>query len=117
MILPLGSRYEQAVTLMEKKHGRIERHELMPTLFVPMTGRSDKERTIKFDPLHPEIRNGGFEEREENGPFASWYYQLQVKANDRDAAEGRLCAEFQNEEPDRRSQALQGLGIDGARIA
>jgi protein-L-isoaspartate(D-aspartate) O-methyltransferase len=117
MILPLGSRYEQAVTLIEKKHGRIERQELMPTLFVPMTGRSDKERTIKFNPLHPEIRNGGFEEREENGPFAGWYYQLQVKANDRDAAEGRLCAEFQNEEPGRRSQALQGMGIDGSRIA
>jgi protein-L-isoaspartate(D-aspartate) O-methyltransferase len=116
MILPLGDRYDQAMTLIEKKHGRIERQELMPTLFVPMTGRSDKERTIKFNPLHPEIRNGGFEERETNGPFASWYYQLQVKANDRDAPEGRLCAEFQNEEPGRRSQVLQGMGIDGARI-
>ena len=67
MILPLGSRYEQAVTLIEKKQGRIERQELMPTLFVPMTGRSDKRCTIKFNPLHPEIRNGGFEEREANG--------------------------------------------------
>jgi protein-L-isoaspartate(D-aspartate) O-methyltransferase len=116
MVLPLGNRYEQALTLLEKKKGKLDRRDLLPTVFVPMTGRSDQERTKRFDPLHPQIRNGGFEERDAKGSFAEWYYQLQLTPNDRDAPEGRCCAEFDNEEPGRRSHTLQAMGIDGSRI-
>ncbi len=117
MVLPLGSRYEQALILLEKKTGRIERKELLPTVFVPMTGRSDKERETKPDPLRPQMHNGGFEERDAGGALTGWYYQLQAKLSDRDAPEGRFCIQFENEEPGQRSQALQALGVDGSRIA
>lgn len=116
MVLPLGNRYEQAVTLLEKRKGRLDRRDLLPTVFVPMTGRSDKERTIKFDPLRPQIRNGGFEERDEKGTVSDWYYQLQMKPIDRDAPEGHFCVQFENAEPGRRSHALQAMGVDGSRI-
>jgi protein-L-isoaspartate(D-aspartate) O-methyltransferase len=116
MVLPLGNRYEQALTMLEKKNGRFERRDLLPTIFVPMTGRSDRERTIKFDPLHPRIRNGSFEERDAKGGVADWYYQLQMKPNETDAPEGQVCLQFDNDEPGRRSHALQAMGVDGSRI-
>jgi protein-L-isoaspartate(D-aspartate) O-methyltransferase len=116
MVLPLGNRYEQALTLLEKKQGRLERRDLLPTIFVPMTGRSDTERTVKFDPVHLQIRNGGFEERNANGGVAEWYYQLQMKLNETDAPEGHSCVEFENDEPGRRSHTLQAMGIDGSRV-
>ncbi len=117
MVLPLGSRYEQAVTLLEKRKGRLDRKDLMQTFFVPMTGRSDRDRTTKSDPLNPEIHNGSFEEREANGAFSGWYYQLQMTPSDRDTPGGRFCVQFDNEEPSRRSQALQAMAVDGSRIA
>ena len=116
MVLPLGNRYEQALTLLEKKQGRLERRDLLPTIFVPMTGRSDTERTVKFDPVHLHIRNGNFEERNATGGLAEWYYQLQMKLNETEAPEGRACAEFDNDEPGRRSHALQATGVDGSRV-
>jgi protein-L-isoaspartate(D-aspartate) O-methyltransferase len=117
MVLPLGSRYEQALILLEKRKGRLDRREMLPTFFVPMTGRSDKERATKPDLLHPQIHNGGFEERAANGTLTGWYYQLQAKLSDRDAPEGRFCVQFDNEEPGQRSQALQALAVDGSKIA
>jgi protein-L-isoaspartate(D-aspartate) O-methyltransferase len=44
MVIPLGSRYNQAVYLMEKQGGKlVNPRKLKPTLFVPMTGRAQKE--------------------------------------------------------------------------
>jgi protein-L-isoaspartate(D-aspartate) O-methyltransferase len=44
MIIPLGSRYDQAVYYYEKKDGKLANgRKLKPTLFVPMTGRAQKE--------------------------------------------------------------------------
>ena len=45
MVIPVGERYRQDIYLMEKKDGKLVRKQLIPTLFVPMTGRSEKERT------------------------------------------------------------------------
>jgi protein-L-isoaspartate(D-aspartate) O-methyltransferase len=117
MIIPVGSRYDQEMCLLEKKSGKLVRKQLMPTYFVPMTGQSDRERTVKPDPLNPKIRNGGFEEREEDGQLAGWYNQRQVVLVDKDAPEGRSCVRFDNEEPGRRSNALQAIGVDGRRVA
>ena len=91
---------------------------LLPTLFVPMTGRSDKERTIKPDPLHPEIRNGGFEEREANGPLRRLVLPAAMKANDRDAAEGRVCVPSSTTKSRASGRRpCKAMGIDGSRIA
>jgi protein-L-isoaspartate(D-aspartate) O-methyltransferase len=117
MIIPVGSRYDQEMCLLEKKNGKLVRKQLMPTYFVPMTGQSDRERTVKPDPLNPKIRNGGFEEREEDGQLAGWYNQRQLTLVDKDAPEGRSCVRFDNEESGRRSNALQAIGVDGRRVA
>lgn len=43
MVIPLGNRFNQTVHLMEKRDGKLIDHELRPTLFVPMTGRAQRE--------------------------------------------------------------------------
>lgn len=43
MVIPLGDRFTQSVWLVTKKDGKLERKELKPTLFVPMTGKALRE--------------------------------------------------------------------------
>jgi protein-L-isoaspartate(D-aspartate) O-methyltransferase len=44
MVIPLGDRYNQAVYLMVKENGKlVQKAKLRPTLFVPMTGKAQKE--------------------------------------------------------------------------
>ncbi len=116
MIIPLGERYHQDFFLLQKQEGKLVRRKLMPTLFVPMIGRSETERTVQPDPLKPRLHNGGFERSEADGQLAGWHYQRQVTATSGDAAEGRSCALFENADFGRISQALQGLAIDGQRV-
>ena len=47
MVIPLGDRFNQTVHLMIKKNGRLQDKVLRPTLFVPMTGQSQKESAEK----------------------------------------------------------------------
>lgn len=44
LVIPLGTRYKQAVYYYEKHDGKLSKPEkLLPTLFVPMTGRAQRE--------------------------------------------------------------------------
>jgi protein-L-isoaspartate(D-aspartate) O-methyltransferase len=43
MAIPLGTRFDQTVYLVEKQGGRLTQRALKPTLFVPMTGRAQRE--------------------------------------------------------------------------
>ena len=43
MAIPLGDRFTQSVHLVVKKDGKLIDRELKPTLFVPMTGKAQKE--------------------------------------------------------------------------
>jgi len=43
MVIPLGSQFDQRVHLMIKKDGKLVDKVLKPTLFVPMTGKAQKE--------------------------------------------------------------------------
>ncbi|HZW33302.1 MAG TPA: protein-L-isoaspartate(D-aspartate) O-methyltransferase [Isosphaeraceae bacterium] len=43
MVIPLGTRFDQTVYLVEKQGGRLTQRALKPTLFVPMTGRAQRE--------------------------------------------------------------------------
>ena len=43
LVIPLGDRFHQTVHLMVKRDGKLIDRELRPTLFVPMTGRAQKE--------------------------------------------------------------------------
>jgi protein-L-isoaspartate(D-aspartate) O-methyltransferase len=117
MVIPVGERYRQDIYLMEKKDGKLVRKQLLPTLFVPMTGRSEQERTIKPDPLNPQIFNGGFELKEQSGQAEGWHYQRQMTLVDKAAPEGAHFARFENEDRGRLAQALQGLPVDGQRLS
>jgi protein-L-isoaspartate(D-aspartate) O-methyltransferase len=132
MVVPVGERYQQTLYLFEKKDGRLDRIALLPTLFVPMTGRAEEARVVQPDPLHPTIANGGFEEvaaqpadgeppKAEPDEVArkpvAWHYQRQLKLEESATApEGKHFITFSNAEPGRAAQALQGLAVDGRKV-
>ncbi|HEX5443641.1 MAG TPA: protein-L-isoaspartate(D-aspartate) O-methyltransferase, partial [Pirellulales bacterium] len=120
MLIPLGERYQQTLYMLKKTDGKLVREPLLPIIFVPMTGAAEEARVVKPDPLHPAIRNGGFEETiERNGATkpVGWHYLRQVQMEDAsDAPQGKKFITFMNSESGRSSQALQALPIDGRRI-
>ncbi|MDA0834573.1 MAG: protein-L-isoaspartate(D-aspartate) O-methyltransferase [Planctomycetota bacterium] len=117
MLIPLGERYQQVFHLFEKKDGELVATRLIPTLFVPMTGKSEDEREIKPDPLHPKIVNGGFElDENEDGRADGWHYQRQTEIVEGTAPQGDFFLKITNDEPGRAAQILQGTAVDGERI-
>ncbi|MGH7195001.1 MAG: protein-L-isoaspartate(D-aspartate) O-methyltransferase, partial [Candidatus Saccharimonadales bacterium] len=52
MLIPLGERYQQTLYMLKKIDGKLQREELLPIIFVPMTGTAEDERVVKPDPLH-----------------------------------------------------------------
>lgn len=118
MIIPLGERYNQVFHLFEKKQGKLTATKLINTLFVPMTGASEDQRHIKPDPLHPEIKNGGFEmDANKDGYPDDWHYQRLIRIDPSGGSNGSPCAIFENEESGRPAQALQGMAIDPSKIS
>ena len=116
MIIPVGERYQQTLYLFEKQNGELKSIALLPTLFVPMTGKAEDDRVVKPDPEHPELRNGGFEQQATGRP-TGWHYQRQLALiEDAKAPEGKHYVTFRNEEAGRGAQALQGLAIDGRKV-
>lgn len=118
MIIPIGERYDQAFYLLEKKQGELVRQKLLPVLFVPMTGDSEEIRKIKPDPANPTVRNGGFEVDDDgDGTVDNWYYQRMLTRETADAPEGMTYIRFQNSEPGRGAQMLQGMAVDGGKVS
>jgi len=118
MIVPLGQRYQQVFHLFEKQQGKLVETKLIPTLFVPMTGASEENRRVQPDPANPVIVNGGFErDANDDGRVDNWHYQRQVTMTADEAPEGDRFLRFENEEPGRASQLLQGMPVDGRKIA
>jgi protein-L-isoaspartate(D-aspartate) O-methyltransferase len=115
MILPLGERYQQAFHLLEKRNGKLVQTRLLPTLFVPMTGRAEDLRKKKPDPLHPQVRNGGFEQQTD-GQLDAWYHMRQGTVEQGGAPEGKAYITFNNAEPGRNAGILQGIGVAGLRV-
>jgi protein-L-isoaspartate(D-aspartate) O-methyltransferase len=122
MIIPVGERYQQTLYLMRKVDGELKSEALRPTLFVPMTGEAEEKREVKPDPLNPQIVNGSFEEvrrgEEGNQEPAGWHYQrqLMLEAGAQGAPDGKNFVTFENSEPGRGCQALQGFAIDGREV-
>ncbi|MDA0807636.1 MAG: protein-L-isoaspartate(D-aspartate) O-methyltransferase [Planctomycetota bacterium] len=118
MIVPLGQRYQQVFYLFEKQNGKLVQEKLIPTLFVPMTGQSEEGRRVLPDPANPQLVNGGLEIDENNdGKVDSWYYQRQAERVKGDAPEGDYYVTFKNDETGRPARMLQGIAIDGRKIA
>jgi len=115
MIIPLGERYQQAFHLFEKREGKLVRTRLVPTLFVPMTGKAEDLRKTKPDSAHPRIRNGGFEEQTD-GQLDAWYHVRQATIEHAAAPEGKAYVTFNNAEPGRNAGMLQGIGVNGLRV-
>lgn len=117
MIIPLGERYQQVFHLLEKKSGELVETRLLPTLFVPMTGKSEVQRQVRPDPRRPQIVNGGFERSElEPGKADGWHYQRRSELVAGNAPEGNQYLRFVNSDPGRTAHILQGLAIDGRTI-
>jgi protein-L-isoaspartate(D-aspartate) O-methyltransferase len=47
MIIPVGSRWDQELVLLRKQGGRLERQAVLPVLFVPMRGQSERPEVAK----------------------------------------------------------------------
>ena len=117
LLIPLGERYQQVFHLFQKEKGELKHKRLIPTLFVPMTGRSEEKREVKPDPLKPEIVNGSFEiDANNDQKVDNWHYQRRVSRMTSQAPEGAAYLQFENETPERLSQILQGMAVDGSHV-
>lgn len=119
LIVPLGERYQQTFYLFEKVNGELKQTKLIPTLFVPMTGVSESERTVLPDPSNPQIINGGFEDTEQVDDVlqpAGWHYLRQVKIVTGGAPEREHFARIENQDVGRFAQILQAMPLDGRKI-
>jgi len=116
MIIPLGERYQQVFYLFEKKDGKLEQTRLVPTLFVPMTGKMEELRKIKPDPANPKLVNGGFElDVNEDGLADGWHYQRRSTLTE-DAFAGKKSLTFESDGGSTSAHMLQGLAIDGSQV-
>ena len=114
----VGERYEQTLYLFRKKGGKLESEALLPTLFVPMTGKAEDARKVKPDPANPSVANGSFEEKAfPSGAQPGWYYEKHVKwETDAKAPDGEHYVSFDNDEPGVSAHLLQGFGVDGRKV-
>ena len=113
MIIPVGERYQQNLYRVTKDQDGLKREALRATLFVPMTGTAEAARERLPDPARPEIVNGGFEQLLDDGKRPQgWHYLRQAVV----VGDSRYLS-FSNTEPGKASRALQGLALDGRRVA
>ncbi|MCA9097315.1 MAG: protein-L-isoaspartate(D-aspartate) O-methyltransferase [Planctomycetaceae bacterium] len=119
LLIPLGERYQQTFYLFEKQNGELKQTKLIPTLFVPMTGASESERTVLPDPSNPGIINGGFEETQEVDQVLQplgWHYLRQVHVLSAMPPEGKNFVRILNQDAGRFAQMLQAMPLDGRKI-
>ena len=117
LLIPLGERYQQAFHLFEKKDGKLEQKRLIPTLFVPMTGKSEDLRQAQPDPLHPRLLNASFEiDENKDGLPDGWHYQRLTELLTDNPPDGKVYLRMENSDLGRLAQGLQGMAIDGRKI-
>ncbi len=118
MVIPVGERYQQTLYLYRKKGEKLEAEALLPTLFVPMTGKAEDNRKVKPDPQNPSLANGSFEEEAfKGGAQPGWYYERQVSwQTEDDAPDGKHYITITNEVQGLASHLLQGFAIDGRAV-
>ena len=119
MVVPVGERYSQTLYLMRKKDGKVESEALIPTLFVPMTGKAEDARQVRPDPANPKVVNGSFEQPAfKDGGQPGWYYERLVEwRSDSKSPDGEHYVQFKNDEPGLDGHLLQGFAIDGRQVS
>ena len=60
IVIPVGERYQQTLYLLKKTDGKMVSEALLPTIFVPMTGKAEESREVKPDPKNPTLRQRRF---------------------------------------------------------
>lgn len=114
MVIPVGQRYQQTLTLLEKRDGELHQKALEPTLFVPMTGTAEQQRQLEPDPTRPEVVGGDFDAVEDPElPFRGWFYGRQAEHV---VENGNGFARFENQTPGLGAHLLQGIGVDGRAV-
>ena len=119
MVIPVGERYQQVLNLLKKENGKMVQTALRPTQFVPMTGRAETEREIKPDDSNPVLLNPSFEEGlDDEGFVKGWYYdRLVTWQEDSTVLTGKASVTFSNDVPGQAAHLLQGISIDGRKVA
>lgn len=117
MVIPVGERYQQMLCLMRKSGDTLEKDELQPTLFVPMTGTAEDQRKV-MPPPNPVLLNVSFEVPLINNAFIpGWYYQFGcIVVQDNSAPDGGKAAEFRSNNGSVPSMLLQGVALDGSTV-
>ncbi len=118
MIIPVGERYEQTLVRLQKHNGKLERTDLVPSLFVPMTGVAEAAREIQPDGSQPTLGNPGFEACLPDGTTpTAWYYGRQERLVEAaDSPEGNRHLLLENREPGRPAHIFQGFPVDGRQV-
>jgi protein-L-isoaspartate(D-aspartate) O-methyltransferase len=117
MVIPVGERYQQTLYLYRKEKGKLTEEALLPTLFVPMTGKAEDAREQKPDAANPVAVNGTFEEQAyPSGALPGWYYERQMSWESTDAPQGKHYVTIKNSEPGLPAHLLQGFAIDGRKV-
>ncbi len=116
LVIPVGERFQQALYRFTKRDGKLERERVEATFFVPMEGRAEALRRGTSDEVHPEIVNGGFEERTFSGEPEGWYYVRNGKVIEDDKApQGKNYMRFQRRDG-MAPRAIQPLAADGSKL-
>ena len=118
MIIPVGERYEQTLVRLQKRAGELERTDLVPSLFVPMTGQAEERRAVLPDGAQPRLANPSFEEclPDSETPTAWYYGRQEVFLENNTSPDGQRHLLLKNSEPGRPAHIFQGLPIDGRSV-
>ncbi|MDR0336236.1 MAG: protein-L-isoaspartate(D-aspartate) O-methyltransferase [Planctomycetaceae bacterium] len=132
MIIPVGERFQQSFYLCKKINGKLNKERLSQTLFVPMTGEAEEQRSIQPDAKNPAIVGGNFDEVRQDGSPIGWHYVRNVEIlTVNDAPNGNKIARFtkklekksstdKNQSPQEQpsvAQMLQGFALDGREVS
>ena len=117
MVIPLGKRYQQTLTVLRKVHGKLEHEALEPTFFVPMTGKAEQLRDHTSEPTDCQLVNRSFEVADDQGYPQGWYYRRRAQVvHDPKAVAGEKVLRLHNDIPGQGAQALQAIGVDGRHM-
>ena len=118
MIIPVGERYEQTLVRLQKRAGELERTDLVPSLFVPMTGQAEERRAVLPNGAQPRLANSSFEEclPDSETPTAWYYGRQEVFLENNTSPDGQRHLLLKNSEPGRPAHIFQGFPIDGRSV-
>lgn len=114
MVIPLGQGYDQMLYLLTKTGGVLSREAVIPTVFVPMTGRAELQRT---EAIGAGMVNTSFEEVIPGTMRPrGWYHQRQLISVEGSAPHLRRYVRFDNVTPGRTAEASQAFSLDGRQV-